>query len=229
MPNNNLPNKIEIPADLCLIFPEFRATGGASTRTEKIREDHEGNALETERNVTVTINDLDEYETGKSLARSALRKVERVATRTPYGLTVRTADLPKIDAGLAEIMPEIAKYNARAVHSQIVARYDKIQIGVALDESIAKRLADHVREIFERIKTAIQTDTDDLHGAMVASENCYTLATGIQREAAQMALQQARENQREIRGRVKRGVSPATAGNDLPIDMIENAIALFTY
>lgn len=229
MSNNPLPSKIEIPADLVLLFPDFRAVGGASTRTEKVREDHEGNKLEIESNVTRTVADLDEYETGKSLARSALRKLERVATRTPYGLTCRGADLPKIDAGLAEILPEIEKYNARAVHTQIVAKYDRIVVDVALNYGIAQRLADHVRGIFERIRTAILTDTADLHGAMVASENVAELATGIQRESALLALQQAREAQREIRGRVKRGVSPATAGNDLPVDMIENAIALFTY
>lgn len=227
--NSPLPGKIEIPADLVLLFPDFRAVGGASTKTEKIREDHEGNKLEIESNVTRTVADLDEYETGKSLARSALRKVERVATRTPYGLACRAADLAKIDEGLAEIMPEIEKYNARAVHTSIVAKYDRIVVDVVLNHGIAQRLADHVRGIFERIRNAIQTDTADLHGALVASENCAEMATGIQREAAQMALQQARENQREIRARTKRGVSPATAGNDLPVDMIENAIALFTY
>jgi len=221
--------QIQITDDLNLVFPDFRCVGGAKTETHKVREDHEGNALETETNVVRTVADVDEYEKGKSLARSALRKIERVATRTPYGLTVRTADLPEIERGLDEIRHEIVKYNVSAVHSQIVAKYDKIAISIALNEGLANKMADHVRGIFERIKEAILTDTDRLHAAMVASENVARLATGIQRESAELALQQAREAQREIRGRIKRGVSAATAGNDLPVDMIDNAIALFTY
>jgi len=225
----SVPQQIQIPGDLHLVFPDFRCVGGAKTETVKVREDHEGNALETESKVTRTIADVDEYDTGKSLARAALRKVERVATRTPIGLTVKGSDLHKIDAGLAEIRPSIDSYNASAVHSRITATYLTIPIGAQLDAHVARKLADHVREIFERMKTAILTDTDDLHGAMVGAENVAELATGIQRESALLAFQQGRENQREIRARVKRGVSPATAGNDLPVDMIDSAIALFTY
>lgn len=227
--NQPVPTSIQIPEDLMLVFPEIACMGGAKSETEKIREDHEGNRLETETKVIRTVADLDEYETGKSLARSALRKIERVATRTPIGLTCKGSDLAKIDAGLAEILPQIESYNRTAVHSRITASYFTIPVGVQMGPAVAKKMADHVRVIFERIRDAILTDTDKLHGAMVAAENVAELSTGIQRESALLAFQQARENQREIRGRVKRGVSPATAGNDLPVDMIENAIALFTY
>lgn len=227
--NLPIPTSIQIPDDLQLIFPEIACTGGAKSETEKIREDHEGNKLETETKVIRTVNDLDEYETGKSLARSALRKIERVATRTPIGLTCKGSDLAKIDSGIAEIQSQIDSYNRTAVHSQIKVSYIAIPVGAQMGPAAVKRLADHVRGIFERMRDAILTDTDKLHAAMVASENVAELSTGIQRESALLAFQQGRENQREIRGRVKRGVSPTTAGNDLPVDMIENAIALFTY
>lgn len=227
--NQPIPTSIQIPEDLHILMPEFACVGGAKSETEKIREDHEGNKLETETKVVRTVNDLDEYETGKSLARSALRKLERVATRGPIGWTCKGSDLAKINAGLAELRPQIDAYNRTAVHSRIVAEYLAIPVGAQLGPEAVKKIANHVRGIFERIRDAILTDTDKLHGAMVAAENVAELSTGIQRESALLAFQQARENQREIRGRVKRGVSPATAGNDLPVDMIENAIALFTY
>ena len=234
MPHTNTPTKFVVPSDLVLIIPRFRLIGGAKTESEKIRTDEEGNRLEVESKVIRTIDDTAEYENGKYYVRAALRKVERVTTYSPIGLICQatlTEDgkVPQIEAGLNEIRPEIEKYNDGAVHSKVEASYLAIPISAGINGGSARALADHVRAIFERIRDSILGDTSKLHAAMVASENVEDLAVGVQREACEVALQQAREQQREIRARVKRGVTPGTAGNDLPVDMIEAAIALFTY
>jgi hypothetical protein len=229
-----MPQSFTVPSDLVLIIPRFRLVGGAKTESEKIRTDEEGNRLEVESKVVRTIDNTAEYEDGKYLVRAALRKVERVASYNPIGLTCQATltddgKVPQIEAGLNEIRPEIEKYNGRAVYSKVEASYLAIPISAGINGGTARALADHVRGTFERIKDAILGDTGKLHAAMVASENVEDLAVGVQREACEVALQQAREQQREIRARVKRGVTPTTAGNDLPVDMIEAAIALFTY
>lgn len=220
------PTGLRLPEDSILMIPHCRVTGGKRTSAIKVREDEEGNRLETEKQVTTTIDDVEERKRAEALASEGVYQVRRLSHSTPIGYVTRREILPQIDQGLDALRARVATFNGGSQFCKVSVGYLAIPLSIDLGPSVARALAEHVRDALERVRGAVQAGGAGLPAAMLGAKNADQLATGMLREAIAMALDQAREAGREISAQVKRGVSPASAGALADVSLIDAAIGM---
>jgi hypothetical protein len=239
MPNNSAPltdgdpsapGALRIPANSVLVIPTCKVQGGRSTTSTKLREDEEGNRVETAREVVVVIEDKDERERAEKLASAGVYQIRRCAHSTPVGYVTTTDRIAEIEAGLSKVRGQVATFNGSARHSHVQIGYLAIPLSVDLGPEVAKALADGLREGFERARDAIRTGKPEkVQSVLTGIQNAHELCTGVMRESALLALDQVKDAIRYLREEGKRGVAEPSAGASYVPDMIEAAIGLFSY
>jgi hypothetical protein len=224
------PSGLRIPANSILVIPACRVEGGKSTTSRKIREDEEGNRLETERNVTVVIEDREERTRAESLASAGTYQIRRCAHSTPIGYVTTQERISEIENGLFQVRAQVATFNATALHCEVRIGYLAIPLSVDLGPEVARAMADSLREGFQRAHDAILAgDPRKVQTVLTSIQNAHELCTGVMRDSAMMALDQVRDAIRVLREDAKRGVAPESAGASYVQDMVEAAIGLFSY
>lgn len=227
-PNN--PSGLRIPQNSILLVPTCRVEGGKSTTSRKLREDEEGNKIEVAREVTTTIDDVQERKQAESLASAGTYQVRKVAHSTPIGYVTTRDRLAEIDAGLAQVRAQVDTFNGCARFCHVKLGYLPIPLSVDLGPEVAQAMADTIRQGFERALEAIRGgDPRKVQNVLTGIHNADQLCTGVMRDSVLMALDQTRDAIRTLREEVKRGVSPESAGATYDASMIEAAIGLFSY
>jgi hypothetical protein len=214
---------------------EFSAKGGVKynrigDETKEIREDE---SMTAEYATRKEVDHIGLQTWSRKIINAAYNVMERHCSQTPIGYWIEESRSVKMLEELGQVKLEARKLNdfARTVNSQrraIVEVY-AMQVGEDNLESVAKRLAETVRDRLESLKTDLQAgDLNAYATSWKRAKNLPKLATGIQAESVVLALEAAKELRSQLAEALKNKTAPEKAGAALDTTTIESAIWLFT-
>lgn len=205
------------------LIPEFSATGGVSYR--RIGDGpsvQEGDVLETDYTTHKRVDHVGLVALSKSIVNRAYGVLDRLACNTPIGYFAPAEVADQIAQGLAPIMVAAREFNeaAKAMGSERRCRVACYSVTVSEDDaSAAQRLTCVVRERLQDLRDALDArNAKDYSTAWDRARNLAKLATGIQSDAIQLALDSCKVQRTDM-----------LRDQPTPIDfsMLDSALSLF--
>lgn len=210
---------------------EIRRSGGITYDREQLREEQEGERLESEFKTSKRVDNVGIVKRASKLCGSAYYAVARTCAATPLGYFADATMLAKLEMELAPIREEVARLNAdaRAAGSAVRVTIGVYPLELALDnEAAARRIAEVVAERLVAVREALRSaDPETVTSTLRPCRNLERLTTGIHADAVRLALEQAAELRAQVGKAVKEGFAPAEIAEALDTGSIDNAIALF--
>jgi hypothetical protein len=228
---------IAVNPGVVLVTSLSRVQGGRTTTRRKIREDPEGNALETEANVTVRIENVTERANAEALVQEATHIIRKNSTHTVIGYLTDEGRIQAMNQAFHALKGKASDFNASAITCHVEIGFLPIAIATALGAEAARALADHVRGELETLRDSLKAGDHKKARAILLptrAGNLKQLATGPQADAIEFALEEGREALKTIKDRIKEGSggvseTPESVGKSLDLPSIENAIEMFRY
>lgn len=239
-----------------LMVSRCKVVGGRTTTREKLSdemlEDAEGNPVvrSTEAKLHVQIDNAPERKEAEKIAAKGVHIIRSRATYTDLGYFADRAKIPEIDKAFRELTQEAAKFNAEAktCHVKIGWLHNEFNANA----ECARAMADHVREELEGLRDALRAGEHAQVRAILLptkAGNLHQLATGVQRDAIKLALDEGKTALAKLKEDLKAkcgGSLPKTTGENtsdaarirqaaqlagaaLDLGQIETAIELFRY
>lgn len=210
---------------------EIRRSGGITYDREQLREEQEGERLESEFKTSKRVDNVGIVRRAAKLCGSAYYAVARTCAATPLGYFADATMLAKLEAELVPIREEAAQLNddARTAGSGVRVTIGVYPLELALDnEAAARRIAEIVAERLAAVRDALRAaDPEAVTSTLRPCRNLERLATGIHADAVRLALEQAAELRAQIGKATKEGYSPEEIAEALDTGALDNAIALF--
>lgn len=227
--------KIEVKSGF-VILDASTAYGGVKYHREVLEQPTPmGTDGKGERKVWKTEREVDHLELVKACDR-LVKQVDYVlrkhASRTSFGWFADADQYAAIKEMIAPIEAEAEGVNRSCAKAGCERRCHIAVVPARLDLGTP----DAAREVHRSITTQL----GDLKRALRAGEvgrtfdnllirakNLDSLAVGFAGESIGWALEQAKSARREIRGKIKRGQTPESAGKQVDLDTIDAAITMF--
>lgn len=227
-------DRLEVNPKTTLIVDLSRVIGGKETVSTKVRDERDGATSEVEREVVVTIADVEERAHGEKLRAQAAHVIKRSSVSTVIGALADSDRVPEIQSAMDEVMARVEEFNANAKTCKVSVGFLPLPISVALGPEAARALADHVRGELVDLRDNLKGGaTSKVRAALLRVKNLGALAVGMQRDAITFALEQANSAYQVLRTDTKDkgglAETPESVGRTLDVSSIENAIQLFTY
>lgn len=218
-----------------IIATEFGASGGVHyerpSAGREVRETRGGRGRLERYETTKRIDDLESVAMSNQIVNRAYYLVEKFCTRTPLGYYCPAERLTDLDRAMEEVTETAQLFNdcqrdeggARRV---TVALYP---LRLAMDDRrAAVRLSETVRERLRAVTDALRAgDVKATENALDRCRNLEGLATGVQREAIQVALDSARDAKRQLAEALRGGADALQAAAALDVEAIEATERLF--
>lgn len=204
------PKALELGAGR-IIIPEYSRTGGIHTESQPRgrKEINEGAGLQAKYAMTKTVDDVWRLKQATRLLTRAYYVTDRHCATTPLGYWISEDSLPRFQDEMAVLQAAIDEFNADSIHAgsdiRMVVEYYPIELPLNF-EAAAQRLARHVRERLSALVLHLRTGArNDFELEMERCRNLDKLATGIQREAIEQALECAREQKKVMLAALREG------------------------
>lgn len=215
-----------------LVVPEFSAKGGVSYQRQDLGAAAVGEKGEqAEFKTTRIIDDVELHKESKTIVAAAYYALDKFAASTPIG---HWADQAMLDALRRELEPtqraaEIFNELARSSGSAQRVTMQVFAIELRVDNrEVAERIASSVGERLAELRGALAAgDAKLAEGALDRCKNVWQLATGIQADAARIAVAEARQRRRDLMKAIRAGGDPLAEGAKLDLGALDSAISLF--
>jgi hypothetical protein len=206
-----------------VIVPEFSLTGGVHTSSTRKgrRKVNDGQGVEAKYDVTKRVEDVRRYKQGVALRTRAYYLTDRHCVNTPLGYWLPREKQTAYELDMAHLGHEVFAFNDEATRAdsdiRMTCTWFKLELHTDL-QAACERLARLVRERLQCLSAALVSGERKVFEA--EWERCHNLeklATGIQREAIEQALDTARHLKGVMLEALRTGGSLPTVADVDPI------------
>jgi hypothetical protein len=182
-----------------VIVPEFSLGGGVHSKSKNRgkRKVNDGQGVEMRYDVTKRVDDMKRYKAGVALRTRAYYLTDRHCTNTPLGYWLPRENEAAYNKDMSVLGEEVVDFNQAAIKAgsdiRMTCQWFKLELHTDL-AAACTRLARLVRERLQTLATALVVgDRKVFEAEWERCNNLERLATGIQREAIEQALETAKQ------------------------------------
>jgi hypothetical protein len=219
-----------------IVLDASTATGGVRYMREVLKESapygRDGEGEEKEWKTKKLVDHKELVAACDSLVKRVDYILRKYASRTSFGWFADETQLVEIRREVDLIAAEAAGINRtcatagceRRVHIAVVpARMDLGTPDAA--KEVARTIVSQLGDLAAALRAGdVGRSFDNL---LVRAKNLDALAVGFAGESIKMALETIKSERREIKGKIKRGQTPESAGKQADLSTVEGAIAMF--
>jgi len=217
-------NKLEISRDTFLVIAHVRVAG-VETHTEKVRDERQGTARETERNTTRTIAHEHQFDAAKLIESRIRGAVAKLSTDSLLGRLTDSKRLALMRDEVSKLKREVDTHNTVAPLHSIAFDFIALPIGMTLDEEAQRGLCNEVAESLREVKGYVFAgDVKRAKLWLNRRKNLSALMPAIVGQVVDDAITEIKQQVTRLASVEREGGNPADVGPSLALDTVDAAI-----
>lgn len=216
--------KLEISRDTFLVIAHV-CVKGVETHTEKVRDERQGTARETERNTTRTIAHEHQFDAAKLIESRIRGAVAKLSTDSLLGRLTDTKRLTLMREEVSKLKREVDTHNTVAPLHSVAFDFIALPIGMTLDEEAQRGLCAEVAESLREVKGYVFAgDVKRTKLWLNRRKNLSALMPAIVGTVIDDAIGQIKEQVARLASVEREGGLPVDVGPSLSLDVVDTAI-----
>lgn len=217
-----------------IVTDQSECHGGVHSRTRETAHERDGERIETTRVTDRTIDNVTVVKRADRIKARVDEALREQCSRMGRAWFVDADRRPALDARIDEIRAEADEANAMARDLGAARRVyvDVLYSRVEVDEestarSITRQIVGALTEAYELIKTGNVAGSTLDNLIRFRLERLDRLSSGVMADAIKFAVDEIKASRKQIKARIKSGMTPESAGRQEPLGYTETAIDLF--